>query len=197
MTNTTWHQHRINKAYRAEFNQQRPFVIWVTGLSGAGKSTLASHIEGYLSSLGHRCYLLDGDNLRHGLNRDLGFDDKSRKENIRRIGEVAKLMLDAGLIVITAFISPFKADRDLVRDMLETGEFVELYLDVPISICEKRDVKSLYKRARAGEIKNFTGISSPYEAPLHAEIEIKAAELTTEQQLDQVVTYLKLHGLTQ
>ena len=194
MNNPIWQSHIITKADRARLNQQKPFLIWLTGLSGSGKSTLASQVEAYLFNLGHHCHLLDGDNVRHGLNKDLGFDEKSRVENIRRIGEVSKLMLDAGLIVITAFISPFRADRDNVRGMLGEDEFIELYLDVPLEICEKRDSKGLYKKARNGEIKQFTGIDSPYEAPIRAEITIKGGELDIEQELTQVISYLKAHN---
>lgn len=194
MKNTVWHHHRITKSDRAEINHQRPFVIWFTGLSGSGKSTLAGQLETYLFEHGHRCYLLDGDNVRHGLNRDLGFDDVARVENIRRIGEVAKLMLDAGLIVITAFISPFRADRDMVRAMLAPGEFIELHLDVPVAVCEQRDPKGLYKKARAGEIKQFTGIDSPYEPPHHPELYIDGAHLTVEKEAAQVLAYLARHG---
>lgn len=193
MNNSIWHTHHVSKADRAKFNQQKPFIIWLTGLSASGKSTLASEIETYLFNLGHRCYLLDGDNVRHGLNKDLGFDEISRIENIRRIGEVAKLMLDAGLIVITAFISPYRADRDIVRSMIDKDEFIELYLDVPLEICEKRDPKGLYQKARNGEIMQFTGIDSPYERPLSAEITVKGGELGVEQELLQVISYLKAH----
>jgi adenylylsulfate kinase len=174
-------------------NSQRPFVIWLTGLSGSGKSTLAGQIEAYLFDQGYRCYLLDGDNVRNGLNSDLGFDDASRAENIRRIGEVAKLMVDAGMIVITAFISPFRADRDMVRAMFEPLEFVEIFLDVPVSVCELRDPKGLYKKARAGEIKNFTGIDSAYEPPLKNELTINGVESSTQQEVDQVLNYLIAH----
>ena len=192
--NTVWHYHSISKADRAKNNRQRPFVIWFTGLSGSGKSTLAGQLEERLFEQGYRCYLLDGDNVRHGLNRDLGFDDAARVENIRRIGEVSKLMVDAGLIVITAFISPFRADRDMVRAMLEPGEFIELHLDVPLEVCEQRDPKGIYKRARAGEIKNFTGIDSPYEMPLHPELCIKGAQSSVEEEAEQVLSYLMQCG---
>lgn len=194
MHNIVWHNHRVSKADRARVNRQRPFVIWFTGLSGSGKSTLAGHLEARLFERGYRCYLLDGDNVRHGLNRDLGFDDAARVENIRRIGEVAKLMADAGLIVITAFISPFRADRDMVRAMLEPGEFIELHLDVPVDVCEQRDPKGLYKKARAGEIRHFTGIDSPYEAPLRPELSIDGARLAVEEETAEVMAYLMQHG---
>ena len=194
MNNAIWHHHRINKSDRARINGQRPFALWLTGLSGSGKSTLAGALEEILYKHGYRCYLLDGDNVRHGLSRDLGFGDADRVENIRRIGEVAKLMLDAGLIVITAFISPFQADRDMVRAILEPMEFIELYMDAPLEICERRDPKGIYKKARAGEIKNFTGISSPYEPPLHPEIIVDAATLAVEEEAMQVIGYLVEHG---
>lgn len=170
MTYITWQNHPITKSDRAELNKQKPFVIWLTGLSGAGKSTLAGTLESYLYQNNHRCYLLDGDNVRHGLCKDLGFNQESRAENIRRVGEVAKLMVDAGLIVITAFISPYRKERTMVRNMFELGEFVEVYLDASLQVCEQRDTKGLYKKARRGEIADFTGISSPYEVPEAPEI---------------------------
>ena len=194
MNNAIWHHHRVNKSSRARQNSQQPFTHWLTGLSGSVKSTLAGALENILYEEGCRFYLLDGDNVRHGLSRDLGFGDADRVENIRRIGEVAKLMLDAGLIVITAFISPFRADRDMVRAMLEPTEFIELYLDVPLEVCEQRDPKGIYKKARACEIKNFTGISSPYEPPMHPEIIINSATVTVEEEAMQVIGYLIERG---
>src|SRR5690606_6185147 len=146
-------------------NHQQPFVIWLTGLSGSGKSSIANALDLHLFQQGCRTYLLDGDNVRHGLNKDLGFDQASRVENIRRVGEVSKLLVDAGLIVITAFISPYRSDRAMVRQMFEMGEFIEVFLDTPIEVCEQRDPKGLYKKARSGAIKDFTGIDSPYERP--------------------------------
>lgn len=193
MNNSIWHTHKITGLDRAKLNNQKPFVLWITGLSASGKSTLASEIESYLYEIGHHCYLLDGDNLRHGLNKDLGFDEQSRIENIRRIGEVSKLMLDAGIIVITAFISPFRTDRYTVRNMHNKNEFIELYLDVSLEVCEKRDPKGLYKKARRGEITQFTGIDSPYEIPLNPEITVKGGELDVKQELHQVIEYLKKH----
>lgn len=193
MNNSIWHTHKITGLDRAKLNNQKPFVLWITGLSASGKSTLASEIESYLYGIGHHCYLLDGDNVRHGLNKDLGFDEQSRIENIRRIGEVSKLMLDAGIIVITAFISPFRTDRDIVRNMHNKNEFIELYLDVSLEVCEKRDPKGLYKKARRGEITQFTGIDSPYEIPLNPEITVKGGELGVKQELHQVIEYLKKH----
>ncbi len=174
-SNLIWHKALISKADRARQKRQRPCVIWFTGLSGAGKSTLANALEHALFERGHHSYLLDGDNVRHGLNRDLGFSDADREENIRRIAEVARLFVDAGLIVMTAFISPFRADRQLARALLEGDEFVEVHVATPLEICEKRDPKGLYRKARAGEIPNFTGIDSAYEPPLAPEVVVDTA----------------------
>jgi bifunctional enzyme CysN/CysC len=185
--NVHWQALDVTRDRRAELKQQRPAVLWFTGLSGAGKSTIANLVEKKLAALGRHTFLLDGDNVRHGLNKDLGFTDADRVENIRRIGEVAKLMTDAGLIVVTAFISPFRAERRMVREMLPEGEFVEIFVDVPLAVAEARDVKGLYKKARAGQLKNFTGIDSPYEAPEHAEIRIDAATMTPEAAADLIV----------
>ena len=171
-----WHQTHITKDDRAKQKNQVPKCIWLTGLSGSGKSTLANALEVALTEQGKHTYLLDGDNVRHGLNKNLGMSDEDRTENIRRVSEVAKLMVDAGLVVITAFISPFRADRDAARPLFEDGEFVEVFPDAPLEECEKRDPKGLYKKARAGEIKEFTGIDSPYEAPANAEVVINTAE---------------------
>ena len=171
-----WHQTHITKDDRAKQKNQVPKCIWLTGLSGSGKSTLANALEVALTEQGKHTYPLDGDNVRHGLNKNLGMSDEDRTENIRRVSEVAKLMVDAGLVVITAFISPFRADRDAARALFEDGEFVEVFADAPLEECEKRDPKGLYKKARAGEIKEFTGIDSPYEAPANAEVVINTAE---------------------
>jgi adenylylsulfate kinase len=171
-----WHQTHITKDDRAKQKNQVPKCIWLTGLSGSGKSTLANALEVALTEQGKHTYLLDGDNVRHGLNKNLGMSDEDRTENIRRVSEVAKLMVDAGLVVITAFISPFRADRDAARALFEDGEFVEVFADAPLEECEKRDPKGLYKKARAGEIKEFTGIDSPYEAPANAEVVINTAD---------------------
>ena len=171
-----WHQTHITKDDRAKQKNQVPKCIWLTGLSGSGKSTLANALEVALTEQGKHTYLLDGDNVRHGLNKNLGMSDEDRTENIRRVSEVAKLMVDAGLVVITAFISPFRADRDAARALFEDGEFVEVFADAPLEECEKRDPKGLYKKARAGEIKEVTGIDSPYEAPANAEVVINTAE---------------------
>jgi len=166
-SNTLWHHAVIQREHRQQQNGHRSAILWFTGLSGAGKSTLAHAVEERLHQLGCRTYVLDGDNVRHGLCGDLGFSAADRTENIRRIGEVAKLMIDAGVIALTAFISPFRADRERVRGMVMHGEFIEIYCHCPVEVCETRDVKGLYQRARAGEVKDFTGISSPYEAPLN------------------------------
>ncbi len=165
-------------------------MLWFTGLSGSGKSTIANLVEQKLHRDGRHTYLLDGDNVRHGLNKDLGFADADRVENIRRIGEVSKLMVDAGLIVLTAFISPFKAERDVVRDMLGEGEFVEIYVDTPLEVCEERDIKGLYAKARAGDIPNFTGIDAPYEAPQKPDIHVNTADMTAEEAADAIVAYI-------
>lgn len=189
--NVVWHLHRINKDDRAKKNQQRPCILWFTGLSGSGKSTIASAVEQKLFELGHHTYLLDGDNVRHGLNKDLGFSNQDRIENIRRIGELAKLMTDAGLLVLTAFISPFIADRKIVRDLVQEHEFVEIFMDTPIEECERRDPKGLYKKARDGKITNFTGIDSEYEKPKQAEITINTVSSSIEECAEQIVAYLK------
>lgn len=180
----------INKGDRQTQNGHKPVIVWLTGLSGSGKSTLAGKVEEKLYELGIRTYLLDGDNVRYGLNNNVDFSDEGRKENIRRIGEVAKLFVDAGSVVLTAFISPFRADRDRVRSIVETDEFVEIFVNCPIEICEQRDVKGLYKKARAGEIKDFTGINSPFEAPLHPELEIKTDEMSVDEAVNTITDYL-------
>jgi len=165
--NVVWHQHSIDKEFRSKLKKQKPVVLWFTGLSGAGKSTVAGALETKLAQAGYHTYLLDGDNVRHGLCSDLGFSEQDRRENIRRIGELAKLMADAGLIVLSAFISPHRAERQLVREMLPEGEFLEVFVNTSLEVCEQRDPKGLYKKARAGEIPNFSGIDSEYEAPVN------------------------------
>ena len=170
--NLVWHPHQVSRQERAAQKKQKPSIVWLTGLSGAGKSTLANAREGELFAAGFHSYLLDGDNIRMGLNKGLGFSDADRVENIRRIGEVAKLFVDAGLVAVTAFISPFRADRDMVRALVGPGEFFEVHVMAPLEICEQRDPKGMYKNARAGQIKNFTGIDSPYEEPLQPEMVI-------------------------
>ncbi|WP_196157421.1 adenylyl-sulfate kinase [Reinekea sp. G2M2-21] len=190
----SWHEHRVERQARAAQKNQRPCVLWFTGLSGAGKSTLANEVEQCLFRFGHHSFLLDGDNIRHGLNRDLGFSDGDRAENIRRVGEVAKLMTDAGLIVLSAFISPFHKERESVRQMFAEGEFIEVYVDAPLETCERRDPKGLYRRARAGEIRNFTGVDSVYEPPLHPEIHLRTHLHSASQCAERIVQQLKLHG---
>ena len=185
----------VNKEVRGLSKGQKPAVVWFTGLSGAGKSTIANIVERKLHALGRHTYLLDGDNLRHGLNKDLGFTEADRVENIRRVSEVSRLMVDAGLIVLTAFISPFRSERAMARGMLAEGEFVEVHVDTPLSVAEERDVKGLYKKARRGEIANFTGISSPYEAPENPELRVNTTNTTPELAADQVIAKLRLLGL--
>jgi bifunctional enzyme CysN/CysC len=185
----------IDKAARSAVNGQKPVVLWFTGLSGSGKSTVSNIVEKRLYARGHRTYLLDGDNIRHGLNRDLGFTDADRVENIRRVGEVAKLFVDSGLIVLVSFISPFRAERRMVRELLEPGEFLEVFVDTPIEICRQRDPKGLYKKADEGKIKNFTGIDSPYEAPEHPELHLRAEEGGPEVLADRVVELLRQKGI--
>jgi bifunctional enzyme CysN/CysC len=193
-TNIHWQSVAVDKQARAGQKHQRPSVLWFTGLSGSGKSTIANIVEQKLHAMNRHTYLLDGDNVRHGLNRDLGFTDADRVENIRRVGEVAKLMVDAGLMVQTAFISPFMAERRMVRDLLADGEFVEIFIDTPLEVCEQRDPKGLYEKARAGEIKNFTGYDSPYERPELAELTIDTVALTAEQAADEIIAFLKQRG---
>jgi bifunctional enzyme CysN/CysC len=192
--NIHWQATDVNKEARGKLVKQKPTVLWFTGLSGAGKSTIANLVEKKLHAQGQLTYLLDGDNVRHGLNRDLGFTDQDRVENIRRVAEVSKLMVDAGLIVLVSFISPFRAERLMAREMLGEGEFVEIHVDTSLADAEKRDVKGLYAKARRGELKNFTGISSPYEAPEHPELLIDTAALTPEAATELVVAWLKQGG---
>lgn len=193
--NTVWHDQQISKSQRALLKNQKPCLLWYTGLSGSGKSTVANAVDALLFARGCHTYLLDGDNVRHGLNGDLGFSDDERIENIRRISEVSKLFVEAGLIVSTAFISPFASDRAIAREKLAKQEFIEVYIDTPIAICEQRDPKGLYKMARAGEIKDFTGIDSNYDIPLNAEVHIKTEQLSIEQCAQQVVDYLLINDI--
>jgi len=181
---------KITRAERFHLLKQIPKVIWFTGLSGSGKSTLAIQLEFQLYANHYKTYLLDGDNVRGGLNNDLDFSDRARKENIRRIGEVSKLFLDSGLIVLSAFISPFEEDRSQVRQIVGDENFIEVFVDCPLEVCEQRDVKGLYKRARTGEVKNFTGISSPYERPIHPDIVINSHLLTVEEAIDKILAYV-------
>jgi len=185
----------VDKVARAAQKRQRPAVIWFTGLSGAGKSTIANLVEKKLLALGNHSYLLDGDNVRHGLNKNLGFTDADRVENIRRVAEVARLMVDAGLIVLTAFISPFRAEREMARGLLAEGEFVEIHVDTPLAIAEQRDVKGLYRKARRGELQHFTGIDSPYEAPESPELRVNTADCTAEVAADLVIARLRELGV--
>ena len=190
MENVVWHNTTIKKENRIQLLNQQPFVLWFTGLSASGKSTIANIVEQKLYKMEYNTYLLDGDNVRHGLNNDLGFDEESRVENIRRIGEVAKLFTDSGLIVLTAFISPFLSDRKLVKDLFDEGNFLEVFIDSSLEICEKRDPKGMYKKARAGEIKNFTGISSPYETPSNPDIHVINNNESLEDVSNEVINFL-------
>lgn len=190
-TNITWHEGNINREDRERLLQQKGVVLWFTGLSGSGKSTLALAVEEKLFERGHLCFVLDGDNIRHGLNKNLGFSPEDREENIRRIGEVGKLFADSGVIAMTAFISPYRGDRDKARGLLEDGRFIEIFVEVPLDVAEQRDPKGLYKKARAGEIKEFTGISAPYEEPLSPEIVVNTGELDLDQSVDRVIRFLE------
>lgn len=193
--NLVWHEHAVDKPMRAKQKKQRPVLLWFTGLSGSGKSTLAGALEYALLDLGYHTYLLDGDNVRHGLCRDLGFSCDDRRENIRRVGEVAKLMSDAGLIVLSAFISPFRQEREEVRALFPVGDFFEVFVDTPLEICEKRDPKGLYKKARSGEIAAFTGISSAYEAPKTPEIHLYSEKYDVKALIEQCLHVLKIKGV--
>ncbi|MEL0197867.1 MAG: sulfate adenylyltransferase subunit CysN [Rhodobiaceae bacterium] len=195
--NIHWQALDIDKAQRAMAKGQKPVVLWFTGLSGSGKSTIANIVEKKLHAMGRHTMLLDGDNVRHGLNRDLGFTDADRVENIRRVGEVSKLMLEAGVITLVSFISPFSAERAMVRSMLEDGEFIEIFVDTPLEEAERRDVKGLYKKARAGELKNFTGIDSPYEPPANPEITVNTVELSAEEAAEEIVHFFRSNSAEQ
>lgn len=190
MSNVVWHNTTVTKNDRNNLLNQKPFLLWFTGLSASGKSTIANIVEQKLFKTNYNTYLLDGDNIRHGLNSDLGFDEKSRVENIRRIGEVSKLFLDAGIITLTAFISPFKSDRSLVRKLFEERDFLEVFIDSSLEVCEDRDPKGMYAKARNGEIKNFTGISSPYENPENPEIHVINNNISLDEAADQIINYL-------
>lgn len=190
MSDIVWHQHSIDQASRAQQKGQSPVLLWFTGLSGSGKSTLAGALEKALYDAGFHTYLLDGDNVRHGLCQDLGFSASDRNENLRRVGEVAKLMVDAGLVVLSAFISPTKEEREQVRALFDQGRFIEVYVSTPVEVCEARDPKGLYQKARAGEIKDFTGISAPYEAPTTAELTIDTSKGDLATQVNALLDYL-------
>ena len=191
------HKGKITREDRERMKNHRSFILWFTGLSGSGKSTLSHKVEEKLYEMGIHTYVLDGDNIRMGLNKDLGFSEEDRKENIRRIGEVAKLFVDAGIVVLTAFISPYRRDRDFVRSIVKEGDFIEVFVKCPVEICEQRDPKGLYKKARAGIIKGFTGIDDPYEEPLNPEIIVETDKMTVEECVDKIVDYLKNKGLIQ
>ncbi|MCZ6525028.1 MAG: adenylyl-sulfate kinase [Gammaproteobacteria bacterium] len=193
--NTVWHEPTIRRIDREKLNNHKSVILWFTGLSGSGKSTLAHAIEDTLFAKGIRTYVLDGDNVRRGLCQDLGFSDADRTENIRRVGEISRLLMDAGVLTLTAFISPFSKDRQLVRDLHNKDEFIEIYCNSPLVVCEQRDVKGMYRKARAGEIAAFTGISSPYEAPEKPEIELDTANQTVQDCVNKVVLYLEEQGV--
>ncbi len=193
--NILWQEYEVTKSDRHALNGHRSCVIWMTGLSGSGKSTLANAVSKRLHDMGKRSFVLDGDNIRHGLNKGLGFSEEDRKENIRRISEVAKLFVEAGIITIAAFISPFREDRDRARELFEPDEFIETYVKCPLEVCEERDPKGLYAKVRSGQITSFTGISSPYEEPLSPEITIESAEWTVKESVDAVIDCLLDRGI--
>lgn len=194
-TNVHWHEHSVSKADRWQLSGHKGAILWFTGLSASGKSTVANTVDHKLHSLGKRSFVLDGDNIRMGLNKNLGFSAEDRAENIRRIGEVAKLFTSAGVLALTAFISPYRADRNAVRALLGPGEFIEVFMNTPIEICESRDPKGLYKKARAGQLKGFTGIDDPYEAPEKPELVLDGGKKSIDECADEVMAYLKSHGL--
>ncbi len=192
-----WHDVSVNRLQRAQLMNQKPYVLWFTGLSGSGKSTLANCVDQSLNQQGYKTYLLDGDNIRHGLCSDLGFSDRDRIENIRRLGELCKLFTDAGIIVLASFISPFERDRKKLRQMVGAGEFIEVFVNTPLDICEKRDPKGLYKKARSGRIKGFTGIDSAYEEPFNADIEIENMSTDINQTCEKILSYLVKNNFIQ
>ncbi len=192
--NLVWHEQHLSKKDRSKIKNQKPCILWFTGLSGSGKSTIANAVETKLYELQKHTYLLDGDNVRMGLNKGLGFSDEDRVENIRRIAEVSKLFVDAGIIVLTAFISPFEKDREMVRNLVEEKEFIEIFVDTPLEICEQRDPKGLYRKARDGAIKNFTGIDSLYEKPKFPQIHVETSMLSMEECAKMVIKYLEKNG---
>lgn len=194
-TNITWHDHAVSKAERQKQSGHKGAVLWFTGLSASGKSTVANTVDHKLFTMGKRTFVLDGDNIRHGLNKNLGFSAEDRAENIRRIGEVGKLFANAGVIAITAFISPYRRDRDAVRALLEPGEFIEIFMNTSIEVCEQRDPKGLYKKARAGQLKGFTGIDDPYEAPEKPELVLDGNSKSIDDLADEVIAFLQQKGL--
>lgn len=196
-TNVHWHHGEINRPQREQLLGQKGATLWFTGLSGSGKSTVAVALESVLHDMGRLCYRLDGDNVRLGINKNLGFSAEDRAENIRRIGEIAKLFVDAGVIALSSFVSPYRADRDQVRALHEASDmpFVEIYIECPLEVAEERDPKGLYKKARAGEIKNFTGIDDPYEAPTQPELVLNTAEMTLEEEVQAILDYLRERGI--
>ena len=193
--NVVWHHATVTRARREAQNGHKSFILWFTGLSGAGKSTLAHAVEEQLYRMGHRTFVFDGDNVRHGLNKDLGFLQEDRKENIRRIGEMCKLFIEAGVIALTAFISPYKEDRNTVRRMVKEGDFIEIYCNCDLDICERRDVKGMYAKARRGEIAAFTGISAPYEVPDNPEINVDTGNAALEECVNKIIEYLQHNKL--
>jgi len=194
-TNVVWHATKVSREDREQLLRQRGVVLWFTGLPGSGKSTIANEVAHMLHRRGHLTYVLDGDNIRHGLNKDLGFSPEDREENIRRIGEVANLFADAGVITMTAFISPYRRDRERVRRLLGDGRFIEIYVNCPLEVCERRDPKGMYAKARRGEIPEFTGISAPYEPPENPEIELRTDSMSVEECAERVVEYLEREGI--
>ena len=194
-SNTVWHSATVTRQRREQKNAHKSVVLWFTGLSGSGKSTLAHAVEEQLHQNGLNTFVLDGDNVRHGLCSDLGFSDDDRRENIRRISETAKLLLEAGVITLTSFISPFRAERATARSLIPHGDFIEIHCFCPLTVCEQRDVKGLYKKARLGEIKNFTGISSPYEEPENPDLKIDTSRLTLEDSVEQVIALLRARNI--
>jgi adenylyl-sulfate kinase len=195
--NIFWTTGKIDRATRERRNKHKGAIIWLTGLSGAGKSTIATELERELFAMGLHTYILDGDNIRHGLSANLGFSPEDRTENIRRVGEVARLLMDAGVLVVTAFISPYRDDRRLARALVDEGDFVEIYVNAPLAVCEQRDPKGLYKKARAGQIQHFTGISAPYEPPENPEIIVHTDQQSVAESVAQIIDYLKLEHITQ
>ena len=193
-TNVVWHEGHVSREHREKLLKQKGVLVWLTGLSSSGKSTVAYKVEQALVGRGHLAYVLDGDNIRHGLNSNLGFSAEDRTENIRRIGEVGKLFTDSGIVTLASFVSPYAADRAAVRSLMAEGDFIEVFVDTPLEVCEARDPKGLYKKARAGEIPNFTGISAPYEAPTNPELVIKTADSTLGEAADRLLAYLEAQG---